>query len=116
MIVALMIFSSQVLRLTTTIATTTATASSETTDMELEDKSIKQELEPIETEEEIVEEDNMVKQEEDEEEEQENNNDDDTAETGLEEGDIMIEDNYYSSDGEDDVPLELPFDNPIPFP
>jgi hypothetical protein len=87
--------------------------------MELEDKSIKQDLELIETEEEIVkEEDNMVKQEEDEEkeDEQENNVDDDTAETGLEEGDIMIEDNYYSSDGEDDVPLELPFDNPIPFP
>ena len=79
-------------------------------DMDLEDKAIKEELEPIETEEiEDEEEDNTAKQEE--EEEQESN--DDTAGTGLEE-DIMIDDNY--SDDDDDVPLELPFDNPMPFP
>ena len=117
MIVGLMIFNSQVLISTTTTTTATATVTLETTDMELEDRDIKQELEPSKTEE-IVEEDNMVKQEDEEEkeEEQENNVDDDTAETGLEEGDIMIEDNYYSSDSDYDVPLELPFDNPMPFP
>ncbi len=84
--------------------------------MELEDRDTKQELESIETEEIVDEEDNMVKQEEDEEkeEEQENNFDDDTSETGLEEGDIIIENNYTSNG--DDVPLELPFDNPMPFP
>jgi hypothetical protein len=31
------------------------------------------------------------------------------------EEDIMIDDNY-SDDDDDNVPLELPFDNPMPFP
>jgi hypothetical protein len=77
-------------------------------DIELEDKAIKEELESSKTEEIGEEEYNMAKQEE---EEQQSN--DDTAETGLEE-DIMIDDNYSS--GGDGVPLELPFDNPMPFP
>ena len=89
----------------------TATAS-EMKDMEFEDKSIKQELEPMETEE--IEEDaddNTAKQDvEGEDEEQQSN--DDTAGTGLEE-DIMIDDNYSF---DDDTPLELPFDDPMPFP
>ncbi len=116
LLVSLTIFSHV---LTSSTTTTTATATSETTNMKLEYRDIRQELEPIETEEiKDEEEDNMAKQEDEgeKEEEQENNYDDDTAETGLEEGDIMIEDNNYSSDGDDDVPLELPFDNPIPFP
>jgi hypothetical protein len=76
------------------------------------DKANKEELEPIETEEiEEDEEDNTAKQEgEGKEQEQESN--DDTAGTGLEE-DIMIDDNYSY---DDDVPLELPFDDPMPFP
>jgi membrane-associated HD superfamily phosphohydrolase len=91
----------------TSIATAT---DSQTKDIEFEDKAIKEELEPIETEEiEDEEEDNTAKQEE--EEQQESN--DDMAGTGLEE-DIMIDDNYSYDD--DDVPLELPFDNPMPFP
>ena len=107
MIVGLM-FVSQVL----TSNTTATAATSENTDIELEDKAIKQELEPIETEVEIVEEeDTMVKQED--EEEKEENNDDDTTGTGLEEEDIMIDDNYSY---DDDIPLELPFYNPMPFP
>ena len=90
----------------TSIATAT---DSQMKDMDL-DKAVKEELEPIETEEiEDEEEDNTAKQEQ--EEEQESN--DDTAGTGLEE-DIMIDDNYSYDD--DDVPLELPFDNPMPFP
>jgi hypothetical protein len=106
MIVGLILFS-QVLTLTIAAASTAAT---EMKDMELEDKEIKQELEPSETEEivEEEEEDNTAKQEEEQE-----RNDDDTAGTGLEE-DIMIDDNYSYND--DDVPLELPFDNPMPFP
>jgi hypothetical protein len=108
----------------TSIATATA---SEMKDMEFEDKAIKQELEPSETEEigededdNIAkhegegedEDDNIAKHEgEGEDEEQESN--DDTTGTGLEE-DIMIDDNYASDD--DDVPLELPFDDPMPFP
>ena len=88
----------------------TATAS-EMKDMEFEDKSIKQELKPMEIEEiGEDEDDNTAKQEEEgEDEEQESN--DDTARTGLEE-DIMLDGNYSS----DDVPLELPFDDPMPFP
>jgi hypothetical protein len=90
----------------TSIATATA---SEMKDMGLEDEDIKQELEPIETEEiGDEEEDNTAKQEDEEEEE----SDDDIAGTELEE-DIMIDDNYSS---DDDVPLELPFDTPMPFP
>lgn len=90
----------------TSIATATA---SEMKDMELEDEAITQELEPIETEEiGDEEEDNTAKQEDEEEEE----SDDDIAETELEE-DIMIDDNDSS---DDDVPLELPFDTPMPFP
>jgi hypothetical protein len=82
-------------------------------DMELEDKDIKEDVESIETEEIDEEQDNIAKHEgEGEEEEQES--DDDIAGTGLEEEDIMIDDNYSSDD--DDVPLELPFDNPMPFP
>ena len=81
-------------------------------DTAFEDKAIKKELESMETEEIEEEEDNTDKQEEEgKEEEQEYN--DDTAGTGLEE-DIMIDDNYSYDD--DDVPLELPFDNPMPFP
>ena len=89
-----------------------AATASEMKDTEFEDKAIKQELEPMETEE-IGEDadDNTAKQDvEGEDEEQQSN--DDTAGTGLEE-DIMIDDNYSSAD---DVPLELPFDNPMPFP
>jgi hypothetical protein len=95
----------------TSIATATA---SEMKDMELEDEDIKQELEPIETEEigDEEEEDNTAKQE-DEGKEEEEESDDDIAGTELEE-DIMIDDNDSSDD--DDVPLELPFDTPMPFP
>ena len=89
-----------------------AATASEMKDTEFEDKAIKQESEPMETEE-IGEDadDNTAKQDvEGEDEEQQSN--DDTAGTGLEE-DIMIDDNYSS---DDDVPIELPFDNPMPFP
>jgi hypothetical protein len=92
LIVGLIIFS----QVFTPIPTATA---SEMKDTEFEDKAIKQELEPMETE------------EIGEDEEQQSN--DDTAGTELEE-DIMIDDNYSSDD--DDIPLELPFDNPMPFP
>ena len=107
LIVGLTIFS----QVFTSIATAT---DSQMKDIEFEDKAIKEELKPMETEEiEEEEEDNTAKQEEEvKEEEQESN--DDTAGTGLEE-DIMIDDNY-TSNGDDDVPLELPFDNPMPFP
>jgi hypothetical protein len=107
MIVGLTIFS----QVFTSIATAT---DSQMKDMESEDKAIKEELEPIETEEiEEEEEDNTAKQEEEgKEEEQESN--DDTAGTGLEEDNIMIDNNYSSY--VDNVPLELPFDNPMPFP
>jgi PKD domain len=65
MIVSLIVFSQVV---TSTITTTaTATATSEMKDIELEDKAIKHELEPMETKE-IEEEDNMAKQQEEEEE------------------------------------------------
>ena len=96
------------------VYTSTAAASTETTDKELEDKAIKEELEPIETEEIREEdEDNTAKQEEEgKEEQEEQQSNDDTSGTGLEE-DIMIDDNYSS---DEDVPLELPFDNPMPFP
>ena len=110
MVVGLIIFS-QVLTSTTTTATATATEMM--TDMELEDKAIKQELEPSEREEiedEDEEENNTAKQEE--EEIQESN--DDTAGIGLEEESITIDGNYSSDD--DDVPFDLPFDNMIPFP
>jgi hypothetical protein len=108
LIVGLTIFSQAF----TSIATAT---DSQIKDMESEDKAIKEELEPIETEEiEEDEEDNTAKQEEEGKEEEQKINDDDTAETGLEE-DIMIDDNY-SDDDDDNVPLELPFDNPMPFP
>jgi hypothetical protein len=95
----------------TSIATATA---SEMKDMELEDEDIKQELEPIETEEigDEEEQDNTLKQEEEEKEEEQDSNDD-IAGTEEEEEDIMIDDNYPS---DDDVPLELPFDTPMPFP
>jgi flagellar biosynthesis/type III secretory pathway M-ring protein FliF/YscJ len=89
-----------------------AAIASEMKDTEFEDKAIKQELEPMETEE-IGEDadDNKAKQDvEGEDEEQQSN--DDTARTGLEE-DIMIDDNYSY---DDDVPIELPFDNSMPFP
>ena len=89
-----------------------AATASEMKDTEFEDKDIKQELEPMETEE-IGEDadDNTAKQDvEGEDEEQQSN--DDTTGTGLEE-DIMIDDNYSS---DEDVPIELPFDNPMPFP
>jgi hypothetical protein len=82
LIVGLIIFSQ--------VLSSTATAATEMmTDMELEDKAIKQELEPSETEEieDEKEEDNTLKQEE--EEEQESN--DDTIGTGLEEDNIMID-------------------------
>ena len=106
LIVGLTIFS----QVFTSIATAT---DSQTKDIEFEDKAIKEELEPIETEEiEEDEEDNTAKQEE-EGKEQEQESNDDTARTGLEE-DIMIDDNYSYYD--DDVPLELPFDDPMPFP
>ena len=87
---------------------TTAAAATEMIDMQLEDKAIKQELEPMESEEiGDGEEDNRDKQEE----EQESN--DDTAGTGLEEENIMIDGNYSF---DDDVPFDLPIDNIIPFP
>ena len=105
MIVGVIIFS----QVFTSSRITIATASTEMTDMELEEKAIEQELGPRETEEiQDEEEENTAKQEE--EEIQESN--DDTAGTGLEE-DIMIDDNYSS---DEDVPIELPFDNPMPFP
>jgi hypothetical protein len=93
---------------------TMAAAATEMTDMQL-DKAIKQELEPMETEEigDEVDEDNRDKQEEEGKEEQEQESNDDIPGTGLEEENIMIDDNYSS---DDDVPLELPFDNMIPFP
>jgi hypothetical protein len=105
MIVGLIIFS-QVLTLTA--------AATEMTDMELEDKAIKQELEPSETEEieEEEEEDNTAKQEEEEKEEEQESNDD-IAGRELEEDNITIDGNYSS---DDDVPFDLPFDNMIPFP
>ena len=110
MIVGLTIFS----QVFTSIATAT---DSQMKDMEFEDKAIKQELEPSETQEiGEDEEDNIAKHEgegEEEEEDEEQESNDDTAGTGLEE-DIMIDDNYSYDD--DDVPLELPFDNPKPFP
>ena len=70
----------------------------------------------METEEEIEDEkeDNSAKQEEEGKEEEQESNDDDTAGTGLEEANIMIDNNYSSY--VDNVPLELPFDNPMPFP
>jgi hypothetical protein len=83
----------------------TETAAAELIGIEPEDKALKQELWPSETEE--IKEDNIEKQEE---EEQENNGD--TKRRGLEE-DIMIDDNYSS---DDDVPFELHFDNIVPFP
>jgi hypothetical protein len=95
MIVGLIIFS-QVLTL--------ASAAMEMTDMELEDKAIKQELEPSETE--PTKENNTVNQEE----EQESNGD--TRERGLEQN-ITIGDDIYPSDV---IPFELPFNNIIPFP
>ena len=72
----------------------TATAS-EMKDMEFEDKVIKQELEPSETEEiGEDEDDNIAKHEgEGEEEDEEQESNDDTAGTGSEE-DFMIDDNY----------------------
>ena len=96
MIVGLIIFS-QVLTL--------ASAAMEMIDMELEDKAIKQELEPSETE--PTKENNTVNQEE---EEQESNSD--TRERGLEQN-ITIGDDIYPSDV---IPFELPFNNIIPFP
>lgn len=95
----------------TSIATATA---SEMKDTELEDEDIKQELEPIETEEIGDEEEDNTAKQEDEGKEEEEESDDDIAGTELEE-DIMIDDND-SSDDDDDVPLELPFDTPMPFP
>jgi hypothetical protein len=81
-------------------------------DMELEDKAIKQELGESETEEIEEQEHNIGKQEEEgKEEEQESN--DDTARTGLEEDNIMIDNNYSSYD---DVPFDLALDNHMPFP
>ncbi len=112
MIVGL-IFFSQVLASAIADASTAAT---EMKDMELEDKEIKQELEPSKTEEikdADEEDDNTRKQEEKREEEEEQQSNDDTAGTGLEEDNIMIDNNYSSYD---DVPLELPFNNPMPFP
>ena len=104
-------------RVFTSIETATA---SEMKDMELEDKAIKQELEPIETEEIEEEQDNTAEEEDEEESDddiagtelEEEESDDDIAGTELEE-DKMIDDNYPS---DDDVPLELPFDTPMPFP
>ncbi len=106
LIVGLTIFS----QVFTSIATAT---DSQMKDMEFEDKAIKEELESIDTEQIEEEDDNTDKQEEEGKEEQQESNDD-TAGTGLEEEDIMIDDNYSYDD--DDVPLELPFDNPMPFP
>ncbi len=106
LIVGLTIFS----QVFTSIATAT---DSQMKDMEFEDKAIKEELESIDTEQIEEEDDNTHKQEEEGKEEQQESNDD-TAGTGLEEEDIMIDDNYSYDD--DDVPLELPFDNPMPFP
>ncbi len=64
MIVGLMIFSTQLLTSTTT-TTTAVAATSETTNIELKDRYIKQKLEPNKTEEEIVvekKENNMIKE------------------------------------------------------
>jgi hypothetical protein len=108
LIVGVTIFS-QVLR-SSSSPTTIAAANTEMTDMEFKDKTIKQELEETETKEiDLEEEDNTAKQED--EEIQESN--DYTAGTGLE-GDNILGDGNYSSDG--DVPFDLPFDNMIPFP
>ena len=105
LIVGLIIFS----QVFTPIAAATA---SEMKDTKFEDKAIKQELEPMETEE-IGEDadDNTAKQDVEGEDEEQHSNDD-TARTGLEE-DIMIDDNYSS---DDEIPIELPFDNHMPFP
>ena len=90
-----------------------AATASEMKDTEFEDKDIEQELEPMETEEIAEDEDdNTVKKDVEGEDDEDQQSNDDTAGTGLEE-DIMIDDNYSS---DDDVPLELPFDNPMPFP
>jgi hypothetical protein len=108
LIVGVIIFSEV---LTSSSRITIAAANTEMTDMEFEDKAIKQELEETETKEIDLEEeeDNTAKQEE--EEIQESN--DYTAGTGLE-GDNILGDGNYSSDG--DVPFDLPFDNMVPFP
>jgi hypothetical protein len=95
MIVGLIIFS-QVLTLTS--------AAMEMTDMELEDKAIKQELEPSEIK--PTKENNTVKEEE----EHESNGN--TIERGLEQN-ITIGDDIYPSDV---IPFELPFNSIIPFP
>jgi flagellar biosynthesis/type III secretory pathway M-ring protein FliF/YscJ len=107
LIVGLVIFS----QVFTPIPTATA---SEMKDMEFEDKAIKQELEPSETEEIGEDEDDNIAKHEGEGEDEEQESNDDIAGTELDE-DIMIDDNY-SSDDDDDVPLELPFDDPMPFP
>ncbi|HKG42097.1 MAG TPA: hypothetical protein VKA98_08160 [Nitrososphaeraceae archaeon] len=106
MIVGLVIFSQVFTPVPTAIA-------SEMKDMEFEDKAMEQELEPSETEEIGEDEDDNIAKHEGEGEDEEQESNDDTAGTGLEE-DIMIDDNYSSDD--DDVPLELPFDDPMPFP
>jgi hypothetical protein len=113
LIVGLIIFS---LVLTSSTAAPAIATVSDMIDTELEDKAIKQELEPSETEEikdGDEEDDNTAKQEEEgEDEEQESN--DDTAGRRLEEDDNIMIDNNYSS--YDDVPFDLPLDNPMPFP
>ena len=105
MIVGLVIFSQVFTPVPTAVA-------SEMKDIEFEDKAMEQELEPSETEEIGEDEDDNIAKHEGEGEDEEQESNDDTAGTGLEE-DIMIDDNYSS---DDDVPLELPFDDPMPFP
>jgi hypothetical protein len=94
MIVGLIIFSQ---------ALTLTSAAMEMTDMELEDKAIKQELEPSETK--PTKENNTVKEEEHE-------SNDNTRERRLEQN-ITIDNDIYPSDV---IPFELPFNNIIPFP
>jgi hypothetical protein len=111
LIIGLIIIFSQVLTLAAV-----AVATKELTDIELEDKSIKQELGPSETEEIEEEEDNTAKEQEEEGEKGQQESNGDTAGTELEEDDddnIMTDDNYLS---DDDVPFELPFDDIVPFP
>ena len=88
--------------------TTVAAAAADQTDIELADKDIKQK--PLSNDKEDND-NNIWKQREEKQEEEEKVGNDNTRERGLEEDNIMIDD-----DDHEDVSFELPFDNIIPFP
>ena len=88
--------------------TTVAAAAADQTDIELVDKDIKQK--PLSNDKEDND-NNIWKQREEKQEEEEKVGNDNTRERGLEEDNIMIDD-----DDHEDVSFELPFDNIIPFP